>query len=304
MKKAPDCSVLIPCHNGEKHLTRLFETLKNQTTPFTELLLFDDCSSDNSAELARSWGATVILSKRSTPSGPAYARNELLKVARGQWVHFHDVDDILEPNFVEDIFSTTSEGLEVITCFTDWIDEEENSVQVARRYDQAQLQNDTVRSVVSNPLGVVSTVIRTVAARGVGGFDEELRCWEDGDFFVRLAASGSRFHVVEKLLAYSVRHGEGISANQSYCTQCRMKLLKEYGEIYQEIPKEILVSELEKVAAQFITQKDFGGCKEAIRLAHYYGGKLPRTESPLLRVLSKIFPAHLAFALQQFVRKN
>ena len=93
---SPTCSLLVPCHNAAAHLPRLWETVRAQAKPFDELICYDDASTDRTADVARTLGATVI--RGDTNHGAAHARNRLWQAAHGEWVHFHDADDLLDPN--------------------------------------------------------------------------------------------------------------------------------------------------------------------------------------------------------------
>jgi rhamnosyltransferase len=57
-------SVIIPTLNAEEFLGRLFQSLRNQSTPVGEVIIVDSSSDDNTVALATSLGATVILVKR------------------------------------------------------------------------------------------------------------------------------------------------------------------------------------------------------------------------------------------------
>ena len=61
--------------------------------------MYNDCSTDNTAEVARSYGATVISGDENR--GCSYGRAQLAEYASTDWIHFHDADDDLLNGFVE-----------------------------------------------------------------------------------------------------------------------------------------------------------------------------------------------------------
>lgn len=63
------------------------------------MLVYDDCSTDNTAEVACSYGAEVISGDENV--GCTIGRKRLAEHATSDWIHFHDADDELLPNFVE-----------------------------------------------------------------------------------------------------------------------------------------------------------------------------------------------------------
>ncbi len=83
-------SVVIPAHNEEIYLLSCLESIKNQDYAGEyEVIVVDNASTDNTAQIARDWGAKVVYeSKRS----PACARQKGAEVATGELIAFIDAD--------------------------------------------------------------------------------------------------------------------------------------------------------------------------------------------------------------------
>jgi peptidoglycan/xylan/chitin deacetylase (PgdA/CDA1 family)/GT2 family glycosyltransferase len=83
-------SVVIPAHNEEIYLLSCLESIKNQDYAGEyEVIVVDNASTDNTAQIARNWGAKVVYeSKRS----PACARQKGAEVATGKIIAFIDAD--------------------------------------------------------------------------------------------------------------------------------------------------------------------------------------------------------------------
>ena len=92
-------ALCIPAYNAAGHLPRLLKSAQEQTSSFDEMLVYDDCSTDNTAEVACSYGAEVISGDENV--GCTIGRKRLAEHATSDWIHFHDADDELLPNFVE-----------------------------------------------------------------------------------------------------------------------------------------------------------------------------------------------------------
>src|SRR2546430_11591400 len=92
-------SLLIPAYNAESWLSDLLTDAVNQTLPFSEILVYDDASGDETGRVARSFGARVFRGEQNR--GAAFARNRLIASTDATWLHFHDADDRLSPNFNE-----------------------------------------------------------------------------------------------------------------------------------------------------------------------------------------------------------
>ena len=90
-------ALCIPAYNAALLLPKLLTSAREQAIPFDEILVYNDCSTDNTAEVARQYGATVV--EGDVNSGCSTGKNRLAEVATSDWLHFHDADDDLLPNF-------------------------------------------------------------------------------------------------------------------------------------------------------------------------------------------------------------
>ena len=90
-------SVIIPVYNAEKYIKSALDSVFIQNFPNIEVILIDDCSTDNSKTLIQdliSDKAFVRYLKLENNSGVAVARNKGLELASGQYIAFIDSDDI------------------------------------------------------------------------------------------------------------------------------------------------------------------------------------------------------------------
>ena len=86
-------SVVIPCYNAAPWLRETIESVLAQTHPVLEVIVVDDGSTDQSAEIAESFGPCVRVVRQSN-QGESIARNNGIDLARGDWIAFIDADDI------------------------------------------------------------------------------------------------------------------------------------------------------------------------------------------------------------------
>src|SRR5205814_6279167 len=88
----PRVSVVMPAHNAAAHIGQALDSVAAQTFTDWEVIVCDDASSDDTAELACGRErVTVIVNERN--AGPAESRNRALAHARGELVAFLDADD-------------------------------------------------------------------------------------------------------------------------------------------------------------------------------------------------------------------
>lgn len=95
-------SIIMPSWNTAKYITESIQSVINQTYTHWELLIVDDCSSDNTDEVVSSFQDDRIhYLKNKQNSGAALTRNRALREARGEWIAFLDSDDIWLPEKLE-----------------------------------------------------------------------------------------------------------------------------------------------------------------------------------------------------------
>ena len=95
-------SIVMPCYNTEKYIQESIESVLKQTYSNWELIIVDDCSTDNSWETINSYNDNRIITlKNEKNSGAAISRNYALREAKGRWIAFLDSDDTWECNKLE-----------------------------------------------------------------------------------------------------------------------------------------------------------------------------------------------------------
>ena len=110
----PKVSVIIPVYNVEKYLAVCLESLLIQTFTDFEVIVVDDCSTDNSLAIAESYlerfgGRLKIFSLEENTGSGAVPRNVGLEVASGKYVYFVDDDDLLIDIALDTLFNYAEE---------------------------------------------------------------------------------------------------------------------------------------------------------------------------------------------------
>ena len=96
--ESPLISVIIPIYNPGVHLHKCLNSIIKQSYKNLEIILIDDGSTDGSSavcdEFAQKDGRIICIHQEN--AGVSRARNEGLKIAKGEYIHFPDSDDYLE----------------------------------------------------------------------------------------------------------------------------------------------------------------------------------------------------------------
>lgn len=96
-------SIIMPSYNTAKYIRKAIESVQNQTYENWELIIIDDCSTDNTDEVIQQYlvDKRVRYIKNEKNSGAAISRNKGLREVKGKWIAFLDSDDLWRPEKLE-----------------------------------------------------------------------------------------------------------------------------------------------------------------------------------------------------------
>ncbi len=210
----PLVSVVIPAFNAVTYLQETVESVLRQAYPNLEVIVVDDGSTDNTADVAAGIAAkdSRVRTVRQDNAGVAAARNRGIKESSGDLIMPLDADDVCLPGRIEmQVDALAEEGMntEVGYCWSAQIDAQSNATgQVnACRYQGNVLPELLFGNIVGN---ASASMIRRRCLEAVGGFDTDFHergmtgC-EDRDLYLRIAENHQFSVVSEVLLGYRVR---------------------------------------------------------------------------------------------------
>jgi len=121
IKKKSDISVIIPCYNGWQYIDKCLCAFENQTVIPHEIIIVDDCSTDDSYEKLTDYKSlseiNIIVKRNEKNCGPSISREKAIAVASGKYVAFCDCDDWYETNFIEEISKAIKDSnADLIMC--------------------------------------------------------------------------------------------------------------------------------------------------------------------------------------------
>lgn len=105
-------TIAIPLYNSEKYIERSLESALSQTFQDIEILLINDCSTDNSLAIVEAimksndTSIKIRIVNQETNQGVGMARNRAISEALGEYLYFLDSDDIITPNCIGLLYET------------------------------------------------------------------------------------------------------------------------------------------------------------------------------------------------------
>lgn len=106
----PAISVIIPLYNVEKYIGECLDSLLAQTFQDFEVIVVDDCSTDNSVAAVESYmpkfdGWLKLAHMEKNSGGAGFPRNKGMELSRGEYIFFMDSDDTITPTALNDIYA-------------------------------------------------------------------------------------------------------------------------------------------------------------------------------------------------------
>jgi glycosyltransferase involved in cell wall biosynthesis len=237
-KKKPIISVIIPTYNRARFLERAINSVLKQTYQNFELIIVDDCSTDDTESIIKNFiDERIVYIKLKKNSGSSVlTRNKGIKVAKGEYVAFLDSDDewISEKlqKQIELFTESNNFNLGFVSCNAIYIYEKEN--RILNRI--IQRPKDVFKKLLeANFIPSASSVlIKKEVFNTIGLFDRKIKGVQDWDMWIRISQKYAFDFVPESLLKYYI-HNSNITNELSLKTQMRASavILQKYREYYE-----------------------------------------------------------------------
>ena len=164
----PQISIVVPVYNAEKYIEQTVDMVMRQTFTDWELILVEDCSKDNSAEVLRSLeselqDARIRVIYREKNEGAAKARNTGIDAATGRYLAFLDADDIWMENKLSDELAFM-QNKQAAFVFTAYEFGDENAVGTGKIVKVPEIL--TYKKALSRTIIFTSTTMLDVSVLG------------------------------------------------------------------------------------------------------------------------------------------
>jgi len=135
MKDRPLVSIITPCYNSEKYISKTIESVLAQTYMNWEMIIVDDCSTDDTFKVAMVFAENdkrISVIRLDWSKGAAEARNVAISVSKGGYLAFLDSDDLWLPRKLESQL-LFMENHDCDFCFTEYEHIDENGEQLGKK---------------------------------------------------------------------------------------------------------------------------------------------------------------------------
>ncbi len=229
-------SVIMPIYNAYDYLRPAMDSVLDQTLSEIEVICIDDGSTDHSLEILKEYqerdGRVRILTE--TNAGPARARNNGLRRARGEFVAFLDADDFYEPIFLESLYGTAiRDDLDITICQYDIYDTHRSRFETNVEADHADIympgkvtsKNEHPDHILMSTVGAAWNKLfkRSFLEEKKLSFLTDVRIFEDVYFVTTAMSLAQRVGKVFDVLAHHRIHSD----------QSRARL---FGKYYAQVP--------------------------------------------------------------------
>ena len=206
----PAISVIIPAFNRAWCLETTLQSVWNQTFRNFEVIVVDDGSTDSTPALLGGF-PEVRVHRWEDNRGVSAARNQGIRMARGEWICFLDSDDRWVEHKLQVQMDWMQAHPDCRACYTDeiWI---RKGVRVNPKNKHRKYSGSIFRQCL--PLCIISPssiLMRASVLETVGGFDTDLAACEDYDLWLRLTSRYPVDFVSEKLIIKTGGHADQLS---------------------------------------------------------------------------------------------
>lgn len=207
----PLVSIIVITYNSEKYVIETLESAKAQTYRNIELIITDDCSTDNTLEICKSWLAEnsynfkrteIITVKNNT--GIASNCNRGLYAAKGEWVNFIAGDDMLYENRIQECIKRVHENTSIKILFSNVAINGKLTPKTIKKevFFSMQPYNQYKELLKRNILTAPAVFINRETILQLDGFNEKYALFEDFPFFLKALRNNIQFHKIDQQLVY------------------------------------------------------------------------------------------------------
>lgn len=229
MNNNPKVSIVIPVYNGSNYLKQAIDSALNQTYDNIEIIVVNDGSTDNSEDIALSYGDKIKYIYKEN-GGSSSALNEGIKNMSGEYFSWLSHDDLYLSDKLEKQMEYASEDT-VIFAGSDLIDSSGKIIKKANNLNKIAeyVNNHGNEYLIAQPskyyFSGCTCLIPKKVFNKVGLFSEDLRLVNDYDMWFRIYKENYRIIFIPEVLVQSRMHASQVSRNTVFMHNTEEELL-------------------------------------------------------------------------------
>ncbi len=248
VEKRPTVSVILPIYNGERYVQEALDSVFAQTFCDYDVVCVDDGSTDRSLQLLGPYRSRLIVITQAN-AGQSAARNQGVHASTGRYLAFLDQDDRWYPHKLAQQVDCLEARKDVgmVYCNSDRMDSTGHITQVGTtKAEQPRAQKSLLGRLIGEGLVLPSSMlVRREIFERVGGFDPQLRGFEDFDLCARLTQQGGIAFLEESGMCYRTHENGFNRAGGLVIVRSRERFLLRMRELYAgDIKKQALIHEM------------------------------------------------------------
>lgn len=221
-------SVIIPTYNRSSTILRAAKSVLQQSLRDLELIIVDDCSSDNTEAIVKGIKDDRLRFYRLDKNvGACAARNKGVELARGEYIAFQDSDDEWLSNKLEiQLNLLKSSGADVCFCSLDNIGLNGNHERIPSSY----VKSETIQKMLlsGNFISTQTILGKAECFRDVM-FDERFPRYQDWDLAIRLSRKYIIVHC-DKILVKMYKQTDSITFDSDKTARAMELIIEKYGK--------------------------------------------------------------------------
>jgi len=225
----PTVSIVIPAYNASKYIGECIESILNQTLQDFELIIVNDCSTDDTLDTIKKYtDKRIIIINNNTNYGVAKSLNDGIKIAKGKYIAIMDSDDVMIPERLQITYDYLENNKKVFLVGGALYYMEDNGEIIQKDIPQLGFEKIKQRLKRHNCLWHNTIMFRNDKKTF---YREKFRYSQDYDFYTLLITRGKRIENITQVLAKYRVHKN--STSYSKRTQQNM-LAKKISQFYNQ----------------------------------------------------------------------
>lgn len=215
-------SIIVATYNCARYIETTLESVYRQTYNDIELIVTDDCSTDNTVAITNKWIEShknrfirIVLTSTDVNSGVTDNYNTGLKEAKGEWIKCLDGDDMLPEDAIETYVNYCTEDNTITVWYAHELPVDDNgNTDIINKsiIPQTSVRKQMVFLLNHRLLGICTATnfIHRKTFVAQGGFDRRFPMYQDGSPFLQALAEGNTIGVVDRVTLYKRQNPDSL----------------------------------------------------------------------------------------------